>query len=56
MLRESINQPTGRCATGARGEGRAVSGGGGADLGGALRFTTLKAWRAEVARSHNLPA
>ncbi|WP_373684613.1 DNA helicase RecQ [Ramlibacter montanisoli] len=57
LLRESINQPAGR----ARRERGTRSGATPAvaaalDSPGQQRFAALKAWRAEIARSHNLPA
>lgn len=56
LLRESINQPAGRARRerGARGAPPAAAAG----LGEAAqqRFAALKAWRADIARSHNLPA
>ena len=63
LLREA-SAPTPR-VRGAKRRGAAASGGGGAagkppprplDAEGLARFAALKAWRAEVARAHNLPA
>jgi ATP-dependent DNA helicase RecQ len=54
-LRESINQPAGRARRDRGGKGTpAVAAG--LDAGAQQRFAALKAWRAEVARAHNLPA
>jgi ATP-dependent DNA helicase RecQ len=55
LLRESINQPAGRARrerSGRRTPAAAV----GLDAGAQQRFDALKAWRAGVARAHNLPA
>jgi ATP-dependent DNA helicase RecQ len=57
LLRESLSQP----AAGGRRkrEGRstaAPAAAAGLTEAGQLRFAALKAWRAEVARAHNLPA
>ena len=66
LLRESSETParrggSGRVTKSTRGAGRSAQGRGtaaasGLDDAGQLRFAALKAWRAEVARSHNLPA
>jgi ATP-dependent DNA helicase RecQ len=55
LLRESVAQPASRRRrdTG-RGPVAAVAAGLSAE--GQARFAALKAWRAEVAREHNLPA
>lgn len=57
LLRESINQPAGRTRRerGARG-GATPAVAAALDSPGQQRFAALKAWRAEIARSHNLPA
>jgi ATP-dependent DNA helicase RecQ len=54
LLRESISKPGGRKRRDSRGAASASAAG----LTGEsqARFDALKAWRAEVARSHNLPA
>ncbi|HEY1226626.1 MAG TPA: RecQ family ATP-dependent DNA helicase, partial [Ramlibacter sp.] len=55
LLRESISQPGGR----RKREGRATTApaaAAGLTDAGQARFAALKAWRADVARSHNLPA
>jgi ATP-dependent DNA helicase RecQ len=55
LLRESVSQGGGRTRKGgARGAAPAASAG--LTDAGQLRFAALKAWRAEVAKSHNLPA
>jgi ATP-dependent DNA helicase RecQ len=57
QLRESINQPAGRSRRRERGGSRAPSAAAaGLTEAGQQRFAALKAWRAEVAREHNLPA
>ena len=66
LLRESSETParrggSGRVTKSTRGAGRSAQGritaaASGLDDAGQLRFAALKAWRAEVARSHNLPA
>ncbi|MDB5750859.1 MAG: recQ1, partial [Ramlibacter sp.] len=57
MLRESINQPATRTRKRERGATRAPSAAAaGLTEAGQQRFTALKAWRAEMAREHNLPA
>ena len=57
LLRESINQPAGRVRR-ERGARKGAPSAAAAGLGESAqqRFAALKAWRAEVARSHNLPA
>jgi ATP-dependent DNA helicase RecQ len=56
MLRESVSQPTERRRT-SRGGGSLPSPAAAAlTADGQARFAALKAWRAEVARAHNLPA
>jgi len=56
QLRESINQPAGRVRR-ERGGARATPAVAAALDGEAQqRFAALKAWRAEVAKAHNLPA
>jgi ATP-dependent DNA helicase RecQ len=55
LLRESINQPAGR-ARRVRGGKATPAVAAGLDSGAQQRFAALKAWRAEVARAHNLPA
>ena len=55
LLRESISQPSSRKrSTGRTSAAPAAAAGLTAD--GQARFAALKAWRADVARSHNLPA
>jgi len=55
IFREAMEQPSAR---GGRSSGRGKSQAAPADLAGQAleRFLALKAWRAEVAREHNLPA
>jgi ATP-dependent DNA helicase RecQ len=59
MLRESISAPadrkSSRSKTGGR-AGAALPAAANLDDAGQQRFAALKAWRAEVAREHNLPA
>ncbi|MCC2635097.1 MAG: recQ1 [Ramlibacter sp.] len=57
LLRESINQPAGRARKerGAR-KGAPSAAAAGLTESAQQRFTALKAWRADIARSHNLPA
>jgi ATP-dependent DNA helicase RecQ len=57
LLRESINQPAGRSRRerGAR-SGATPAVAAALDSPGQQRFAALKAWRAEIARAHNLPA
>jgi len=55
LLRESVSQQVGSSRKrGAASAGAAVSAGLTGD--GQVRFAALKAWRAEIAREHNLPA
>ena len=57
QLRESVSQPAGpRRRKSAARKRRARGGGGPRPMPGQARFAALKAWRAEVARAHNLPA
>jgi ATP-dependent DNA helicase RecQ len=57
QLRESINQAPTRTRKRERGTTRAPSAAAaGLTEGGRQRFSALKAWRAEIAREHNLPA
>jgi ATP-dependent DNA helicase RecQ len=55
LLRESISQPAGR-ARRERADKAAPAVAAALDAGGQQRFAALKAWRAEVARTHDLPA
>jgi ATP-dependent DNA helicase RecQ len=55
-LRESINQPAGRSRTRDRSARAPSAAAAGLTEGGRQRFAVLKAWRAEVAKAHNLPA
>ena len=57
QLRESVSAPGGRRRTRSSGGSKAPSAAA-ANLtaDGQQRFTALKAWRAEIAREHNLPA
>ncbi len=56
-LRESVSQPAGRSRTRDRSGSKATPAGAAAlDRAGQQRFAALKAWRAEVAKAHNLPA
>lgn len=55
LLRESVSQPAGR-ARRERGSKATPAVAAALDSGGQQRFAALKAWRAEVARAHNLPA
>jgi ATP-dependent DNA helicase RecQ len=54
LLRESLSQPAGRKRRERSGPASAVAAG--LTDAAQSRFAALKAWRAEVARSHNLPA
>nr|WP_240788569.1 DNA helicase RecQ [Ramlibacter henchirensis] len=54
LLRESLSQPAGRKRRERSGTASAVAAG--LTDAAQSRFAALKAWRAEVARSHNLPA
>ncbi|MCD6077930.1 MAG: recQ1, partial [Ramlibacter sp.] len=56
LLRESINQPVGRTRRERGAKGAPSAAAAGLTEAGQQRFAALKAWRAEVARSHNLPA
>jgi ATP-dependent DNA helicase RecQ len=57
QLRESISQPAGRSRTRDRsGKGGTPAVAAALDSSGQQRFAALKAWRAEVAKEHNLPA
>lgn len=58
MLRESVSQPVERKGSSKRGNAAKATPKVAAALDDAAqqRFAALKAWRAEVARSHNLPA
>jgi ATP-dependent DNA helicase RecQ len=55
LLRESISQPAGR-ARRERGSKATPAAAATLDSAGQQRFAALKAWRAEVAKAHNLPA
>jgi len=56
LLRESVSQPAGRSRSRER-SGKATPAVAAAlDTQGQQRFSALKAWRAEVAKAHNLPA
>lgn len=56
LLRESVSQPAGRSRSRER-SGKATPAVAAAlDSQGQQRFSALKAWRAEVAKAHNLPA
>ncbi|MBK0391424.1 DNA helicase RecQ [Ramlibacter algicola] len=55
LLRESISQPSSRRRTSGRTAAAPVAAAG-LTAEGQARFAALKAWRAEVARAHNLPA
>jgi ATP-dependent DNA helicase RecQ len=56
LLRESINQPAGRSRTRDRSGKATPAVAAGLDTGSQQRFAALKAWRADVAKEHNLPA
>jgi len=56
MLREALAQPAGARKRRERGAQAPAAVAAGLTAEGQERFTALKAWRAEVARSHNLPA
>lgn len=57
LLRESINAPAGgRSRTRDRSAKATPAVAAALDSGGQQRFAALKAWRAEVAKEHNLPA
>lgn len=55
LLRESASQPPGRTRR-ERGSKATPAVAAALDSGGQQRFAALKAWRAEVAKAHNLPA
>ncbi|WP_427914128.1 DNA helicase RecQ [Ramlibacter sp. MMS24-I3-19] len=55
LLRESISQPASRKRASGR-TSAAPAAAAGLTADGQARFAALKAWRADVARSHNLPA
>jgi ATP-dependent DNA helicase RecQ len=56
LLRESIGQPAGRSRRERGGKASTPAVAAALDLQGQQRFAALKAWRAEIARAHNLPA
>lgn len=57
LLRESINAPAGGRSRSRDRTGKATPAVAAAlDSGGQQRFAALKAWRAEIAKEHNLPA
>ncbi len=56
MLRESVSLPAGTRRRSAAGKSPAAAVAAGLTDAGQERFAALKAWRAEVARAHNLPA
>jgi ATP-dependent DNA helicase RecQ len=56
QLRESISQPAARRSRGSRGGAAVPAVAAGLTGEAQQRFAALKAWRAEVAREHNLPA
>nr|WP_200947272.1 DNA helicase RecQ [Ramlibacter sp. Leaf400] len=56
LLRESVAQPGGRKRRERTGSSPGSAVAAGLSDSGQARFAALKAWRAEVARSHNLPA
>jgi ATP-dependent DNA helicase RecQ len=56
-LRASISAPAARKPRAGRGDAKAASPAAATlDAAGQARFAALKAWRAEVAKEHNLPA
>ncbi|HSV84156.1 MAG TPA: DNA helicase RecQ [Ramlibacter sp.] len=57
-LRESVSQPAGRARRRDRSAGKGAPAAAAASLtaAGQQRFAALKAWRAETAKAHNLPA
>jgi ATP-dependent DNA helicase RecQ len=55
-LRESVSSPADRKTSRARAGSAATPAAAALDAAGQARFAALKAWRAEVAREHNLPA
>jgi ATP-dependent DNA helicase RecQ len=56
LLRESLSQPAGTRRKREGRPGAAPAAAAGLTEAGQARFAALKAWRAEVARAHNLPA
>jgi ATP-dependent DNA helicase RecQ len=56
LLRESINQPAARTRRERGGRSAPSAAAAGLTSDGQQRFAALKAWRAEVAKAHNLPA
>jgi ATP-dependent DNA helicase RecQ len=56
LLRESVSQPAGRARSRDRGGKATPAVAAALDAQGQQRFSALKAWRAEVAKAHNLPA
>jgi ATP-dependent DNA helicase RecQ len=56
LLRESVSQSGGRQRKGGSSRSAAPAAAAGLTDAGQVRFAALKAWRAEVAKSHNLPA
>jgi len=56
MLRESVSLPPAARRRGPAGKAAPASVAAGLTEAGQARFAALKAWRAEVARAHNLPA
>jgi ATP-dependent DNA helicase RecQ len=56
LLRESIGQPAGRSRRERGGKASTPAVAAALDSQGQQRFAALKAWRAEIARAHNLPA
>jgi ATP-dependent DNA helicase RecQ len=56
MLRESVSLPAGTRRRSSPGKSPASAVAAGLTDAGQARFAALKAWRAEVARAHNLPA
>jgi ATP-dependent DNA helicase RecQ len=56
QLRESVSQPASRKTQRSGAGGAAIKAPIALDSAGLARYAALKAWRAEVAREHNLPA
>jgi ATP-dependent DNA helicase RecQ len=56
LLRESVSKPAERKPKRAARLGAMVKAPIALDSDGLMRYSALKAWRAEVAREHNLPA
>jgi ATP-dependent DNA helicase RecQ len=56
LLRESVGHPAGRSRKRERGEKATPAVAAALDSQAQQRFAALKAWRADVAKSHNLPA